>query len=117
MAEELTFNQIVEININIGASGKLINEGNLRFIISGVKNAKTTIDKAAILLYEIINLHPFIDGNKRTAFVAADTLLRLNGKTIKSEVTQEYVEEFAQEIAVGKLSKKEVKERISKMIK
>ncbi len=42
--------------------------------------------------------------------------LRLNGKAIKSEVTQDYLEKLAQEIAVGKLSKQEVKERIKKMI-
>lgn len=36
-------------------------------------------DKAAALLESIIRNHPFIDGNKRTALLAAGTLLELNG--------------------------------------
>jgi death-on-curing protein len=29
--------------------------------------------------------HPFIDGNKRTAFAAADVFLRLNGQRLRGE--------------------------------
>ena len=36
-----------------------------------------------MLLYEIITIHPFVDGNKRTALEAADTLLRNNGKSLQ----------------------------------
>jgi death-on-curing protein len=35
--------------------------------------------KAASLLYEILKLHPFLDGNKRTGYEATDVFLRLNG--------------------------------------
>ncbi len=34
--------------------------------------------KAAVLLFKITNNHPFIDGNKRIAFVIAVTILELN---------------------------------------
>lgn len=34
-------------------------------------------DKAAALMEIIIRTHPFVDGNKRTAFVAGATLLRM----------------------------------------
>ena len=39
--------------------------------------------KAAYILFNIIVAHPFIDGNKRTAFGTADVFLRLNGYFVK----------------------------------
>lgn len=39
--------------------------------------------KAAALLHSIIVFHPFIDGNKRTALLATDLFLSLNGYTFK----------------------------------
>lgn len=41
--------------------------------------------KAAFILFQIISSHPFIDGNKRTAYGAADVFLRLNGYRIRVE--------------------------------
>lgn len=37
------------------------------------------LDKAASLIYEINKLHPFVDGNKRTAYIAAHVFLQMNG--------------------------------------
>ena len=37
---------------------------------------------AAAYAYGIARNHPFLDGNKRTAFVAAALFLRLNGQTL-----------------------------------
>ena len=39
----------------------------------------TISEQAAAYLYHIAMNHPFIDGNKRTAFAVMDTFLRLNG--------------------------------------
>lgn len=41
-----------------------------------------SIEKAAAILESIVINHPFIDGNKRTAFVLADILLYQGGFTI-----------------------------------
>ena len=41
-------------------------------------------DCAAAYAYGIARNHPFIDGNKRTAFVAMQLFLALNGKTIEA---------------------------------
>jgi death on curing protein len=38
----------------------------------------TLAEKAAALLHSLIMNHPFVDGNKRTAFTAMDVFLRLN---------------------------------------
>ncbi len=44
-----------------------------------------TIDsKAAILVYSMIRNHPFMDGNKRVAFVCGRAFLRLNGHDVES---------------------------------
>ena len=40
------------------------------------------IEEAAALLESLAMNHPFVDGNKRTAFYATDTFLRKNGSFI-----------------------------------
>ena len=45
----------------------------------GVEAFPSLNEKAAALFHELSKLHPFVNGNKRTAFAAADTLLRING--------------------------------------
>ena len=42
----------------------------------------TLIEEAAALLESLAMNHPFIDGNKRTAFYTTDTFLRKNGSFI-----------------------------------
>jgi death-on-curing protein len=39
---------------------------------------------AAAYLFGLVKNHPFIDGNKRTAFLAADVFLALNGWSVES---------------------------------
>jgi death-on-curing protein len=43
------------------------------------------IAEAAALLESLAINHPFIDGNKRIAFAAADVFLRMNGLEVKAE--------------------------------
>ncbi|HGY56076.1 MAG TPA: type II toxin-antitoxin system death-on-curing family toxin [Caldithrix abyssi] len=43
---------------------------------------KDIIEEAAALMESLAMNHPFVDGNKRIAFFAADTFLRLNGRYI-----------------------------------
>lgn len=38
--------------------------------------------EAAALLESLVQNHPFIDGNKRTAFAVVDVFLRINGYTV-----------------------------------
>ncbi|MBI5866532.1 MAG: type II toxin-antitoxin system death-on-curing family toxin [Planctomycetes bacterium] len=46
-------------------------------------------DKVAALVHSIIAFHPFADGNKRTAFVAADVCLKLNGMKLEPSTSAE----------------------------
>lgn len=43
------------------------------------------IDQAATLMIGLALSHPFLDGNKRTAAIAGDVFLRLNGLRIEAD--------------------------------
>ncbi|HEX7775557.1 MAG TPA: type II toxin-antitoxin system death-on-curing family toxin [Parvibaculum sp.] len=45
---------------------------------------------AAAYAYGIATNHPFVDGNKRTAYVTALTFLRLNGFRVDASQTEKY---------------------------
>jgi death-on-curing protein len=45
----------------------------------------TIIHEAAALLESLVQIHPFIDGNKRTAFAVVDVFLRINDYTITAD--------------------------------
>ena len=46
---------------------------------------------AAAYAYGLASNHPFVDGNKRTAFITALTFLRLNGLRVTGEMTERYL--------------------------
>lgn len=45
---------------------------------------------AAAYAYGIATNHPFVDGNKRTAYVTALTFLRINGWRVEASQTEKY---------------------------
>lgn len=51
----------------------------LEMSVFGVELYPKIEEKAAILMINIIKKHPFHNGNKRTAFMAMDVFLGLNG--------------------------------------
>jgi len=53
----------------------------------------TLIHEAAALLESLVEIHPFLDGNKRVAFAVVDVFLRINGYSITadSKAIYEYV--------------------------
>lgn len=63
--------------------------------------------KTAAFIHSLIVFHPFADGNKRTAFVAAEVILKLNGLSIKPSKENE---DFFWAIARGEKSVEEIKE-------
>ena len=72
----------------------------------GVELCQTLEAKAAAYCYSIVMNHPFVDGNKRTGFVAADTFLRINQHFIK--VDQSEGEKTILKLASGQLPKEEL---------
>lgn len=63
-------------------------------------------DRAALLLRGICQDHPFADGNKRTAFEAADTFLRWNGLFISASPKE--VVGFMLQVAQGCLEVEDI---------
>lgn len=77
-----------------------------RAAILGQELYPTIEEKAAALMHSIITNHPFVDGNKRTAFLATQEFLRLNGYEIVAK-TQE-AKELTLAIAEGQLDVPEI---------
>lgn len=81
---KLTREEIVEINRGIGEGGVEINS-NLHGIIYALDETANVEDYATTLLTELITLHPFLQGNKRTAFYSLVMFLRKNGYALRKE--------------------------------
>jgi death-on-curing protein len=69
---------------------------------------------AAAYAYGIVKNHPFVDGNKRTAYVVTRTFLRLNGYDLQASSEEKY--QIWIDLAVGKLSEEELAEWIRKRL-
>ncbi len=61
-------------------------------------------EMAAAYAYHIARNHPFVDGNKRTAFAAALTFLEFNGYSVMGG--EDDLEDATRKIASGKIDKK-----------
>lgn len=71
-------------------------------------------EKAAALLESIAIGHPFLDGNKRAAFVAMDIFLRLNG--VRCDVVEDGMYDLVVAVAAGDLSGNEaIAERLREL--
>ena len=64
---------------------------------------KTIFDKAAAYGFHVCRNHPFVDGNKRVAFVLMDIFLRRNGYELAAYEDEAYVIMMA--LADGRLTK------------
>ena len=70
---------------------------------------------AAAYAFGIAKNHPFLDGNKRTAYVVCRTFLLLNGSDI--EATQEEKYRTILNLAEGNLSEEELAEWLDKHLR
>ena len=48
------------------------------------------VEEACALMESLLINHPFVDGNKRTAFAAFDVFLRINGKRLQMDSARLY---------------------------
>jgi death on curing protein len=99
---DLSVDRIIEIHNDIikeyGGTQGVRDLGTIENLIYYRLNRDSTIfNKASIVLHSICTEHPFIDGNKRTAFVVADNLLRDEGYYIRA--SNEDVVEFMLNVA------------------
>lgn len=74
----------------------------------------TIYEQAAAYLYHIAMNHPFIDGNKRTAFAVLDTFLDLNNYYLN--LTNEQAYTLVLQVVRGEISKAELISYLQKSI-
>ncbi|MDO8873736.1 MAG: type II toxin-antitoxin system death-on-curing family toxin [Methanoregula sp.] len=108
--EPITVQKIIEIHADIirdfgGASG-IRDDATLDYVVYQVNRSRKSLRKSAIILQGIATGHPFVDGNKRTAFVTADNLVRDRGYQISA--TDEEVVSFMLEVAEYKHTRESV---------
>ncbi len=113
---ERLYRQIVSLT---GGEYGYLSKSNLEYILDTVKDVgerfhkkQALVRKAAFLLYNIITIHPFINGNKRIGYVLAKIFLQLNGYRLEPQVGEAYG--FLLKIAEGKVSAKDVEEWIAR---
>jgi death-on-curing protein len=73
------------------------------------------VEVAAAYLFYICNNHPFLDGNKRTAMMAAIVFLRLNG--IEPLPDSSKWEKLMLDVAANKLDRATTTQRLRKLLK
>ncbi|MBR2254511.1 MAG: Fic family protein, partial [Candidatus Methanomethylophilaceae archaeon] len=84
-------------------------EGTLSYIADKASYIENCIDRAAWLMWSIANYHPFAEGNKRTAYLAAQSVLR--GRAIGCSDVRES-EAFIRRMAAGEETEEKVREYI-----
>jgi death-on-curing protein len=82
------------IAINQKLGGTVLNKGIIDFIIAKIEAKVTKRDSkrqiatiAAIFWFEIIQGHPFVDGNKRTATETMKLFLKKNGYKLNTPIS------------------------------
>ena len=88
-AKTLSKEAVININKQF-EDGTLRDEAVLDHLVFKVADVRGVDRKAATLLTEISRRHPFVDGNKRTAFEAMNAFLQLNGKTLEVGETSRF---------------------------
>ena len=73
------------------------------------------VEVAAAYLFYICKNHPFLDGNKRTAMMAAIVLLRLNG--IEPKPDSQQWERLILDVASSKITRNETTRRLRKLLR
>lgn len=75
----------------------------------------TLAEQAAAYLYHLAMNHPFIDGNKRTAFATMNAFIRLNGFRLSGTADDKY--QLVLKTATGELDKSALADAISLLLK
>lgn len=96
-----------------GGGNGLRDEGLLESALARPQNLQaytgaTVPEMAASLTFGIVMNHPFIDGNKRTGFLAGFVLLRLNGWDM--QVPEQEVVVMILSLAAGEIDEEQLTE-------
>ncbi|HEX4919551.1 MAG TPA: type II toxin-antitoxin system death-on-curing family toxin [Candidatus Bathyarchaeia archaeon] len=105
------------LDLTGGERGDLA-RANLEFALEKVRDIgehldrdKALVKKSAFLLYSLVVHHPFINGNKRTAFEVVSAFLELNGYTVRAG--KEEIYRLLADIGSGNTSQTQVEQWIA----
>ena len=115
--EFLRFDEVIEMHRRLielfGGSPELRDAGLLQSALAmpastfaGNYLHPTLAEMGAAYLFHIACNHPFVDGNKRTAWVAARLFLRRNGRKLAFDEGEAVA--FMRALAAGELSEEEL---------
>ncbi len=114
-----TIEDILEINKQVVKITKeehvVLSLGNLEYIVEKVFNNPNHIDNAATYFHDIITVHPFLAGNKRTAFATTVTYLELNKLSFTAPKLE--LEKLAYKCARNETSYDKLRKLFRKIIK
>jgi death-on-curing protein len=114
----ITYQYVIEVHDSLideyGGRKGILNEGLLRSALEmpkarfdGKDLHRTIFDKTAAYLFHLIQNHPFVDGNKRTASMTAMIFFASNSKTEPTFSEDEY-QKIILGVAQGVVKKKEI---------
>lgn len=95
---------------DLGGETGVLFDGTIDFIVYELKRKNTAPAQAAHLLHSITTKHPFVDGNKRTAFTLANIVLLIHKYNLI--VSQKEKLEFMLSVANYKVTVEQVEEWI-----
>lgn len=97
-----------EVIANSGGSPGVLIVGTLEHISFECNRRKGAFLKAAVVLYGVVTMHPFFDGNKRTGLAIAYVILRSHGYELQAD--EEDIIDFLLQVACYKVDVKGVEE-------
>ena len=118
----LTVKQVKAIHqqqiLTFGGSSGILDEGKLESAVFRAQNLSnynqdvTLYDLAATIGWGIANNHPFVDGNKRTAFVVMAVFLEINGMIVTASEVD--VVNIMLAVASNQISQEQLSDWLSK---
>jgi death-on-curing protein len=85
----LTSAKILEIHklviSNFGGTDGVLCQGTVDYLADQINTEPDLFRKAALALHIVANCHPFLDGNKRSAFQIAELILSSGGYAITAK--------------------------------
>jgi death-on-curing protein len=105
---KVNYETIISHGGNFLAPNNYLHEENLDYILEVVSSFlfgepiyPSISQKAAVYMYSIIANHIYSDGNKRTGLEAAILFLRINGKNLNSNLSNDEIYNFTIDVASG----------------
>ena len=92
-----------------GLEGRFLNPGNLDFVITLSNGMPDPFERAAFVLHGLVTGHPFVQGNKRIAFLLAALILLRTPERYVSVSPDEENNRVVRDIAEGKTTREDVR--------